>query len=68
LLDLKKFDLEKCLEKSIKSNSCEKGDELNKVMLITDSNEPILKVLIDGELSRVENEDLDKPDKTSVEK
>ena len=66
LIDFNGFNMTKCLEKSINIGSCGRGSESKKSMLISDNNEPILKLLIDGELS--EQELLDLKDKTSVEK
>lgn len=50
LVNFEKFDYKICLQNSINKNSCLKTPE-NKVILYTDSSEPILKTFIDGELS-----------------
>lgn len=58
LIDFSNFKLIRCLEKSQGIGSCGIGSEDKKQMLISDTNEPIIKLLIDGELSKEEKDNL----------
>ena len=50
LINFEDFDFLPCLQNSIKRKSCPEGS-IEK-MVYTDDNEPIIKVLIDNELSQ----------------